>query len=41
MLKLFKEVIELIKEDPAEFFGSILVLSLTFGGLYVSMWIFY
>ena len=39
MFKLFKEAVDLIKEDPKEFFGSIAVLSLIFGTLYCAMWI--
>tara|TARA_R110000823_G_C15544131_1_gene458498 strand:- start:205 stop:336 length:132 start_codon:yes stop_codon:yes gene_type:complete len=39
MIKLFKEVVELIKEDPKEFFGSVALLSLIFGGYYCAIWI--
>jgi hypothetical protein len=31
------ELIELIKTDPAEFFGSIAVLSMIFGAYYVAI----
>jgi len=40
-MKLLKEAIQLIKEDPIEFFGSILLMASIFGLFYVSMWIFY
>jgi hypothetical protein len=41
MIELLQDAKHQMKEDPTEFFGSLLVLSLTFAGLYVSMWIFY
>ena len=41
MIKLMKEVGELIKREPEEFFGSIFLLGTMFGMFYVSMWIFY
>ena len=41
MIKLAKEVVEFIKEDPKEFFGSTFLLVTMFGMFYVSMWIFY
>lgn len=39
MIKLFKETVEFIKEDPKEFFGSIALLSLMFGAFYCAIWI--
>tara|TARA_R100000315_G_C5092767_1_gene53339 strand:+ start:55 stop:180 length:126 start_codon:yes stop_codon:yes gene_type:complete len=41
MKKELKEMIDLIKEDPKEFFGGLLLLTTMFGTFYVSMWIFY
>tara|TARA_X000001382_G_C3014912_1_gene129753 strand:+ start:346 stop:471 length:126 start_codon:yes stop_codon:yes gene_type:complete len=41
MINLVKEVVEFIKEDPKEFFGSLFLLGTMFGMFYVSMWIFY
>jgi hypothetical protein len=39
-MNLLKETIQFIKEDPIEFFGSILLLTTIFGLFYVSMWVF-
>ncbi len=41
MLNLLKEIINLVKEDPAETLGSLFTICLIFGMFYVSMWIFY
>jgi len=41
MIKLMKEVVELIKGDPEEFFGSVFLLGTMFVMFYISMWIFY
>tara|TARA_R110000823_G_C15740332_1_gene480747 strand:+ start:425 stop:553 length:129 start_codon:yes stop_codon:yes gene_type:complete len=38
-MNLLQETIQFIKEDPTEFFGSILVLTAMFGLLYVALWI--
>jgi hypothetical protein len=34
---MIKEIIEFIKEDPAEFFGSIAFLTVLFGGFYLAI----
>ena len=39
-MKLLKEAIQLIKEDPIEFFGSMGLLITIFGLFYISMWVF-
>ena len=36
-LDMIKEIIEFIKEDPAEFFGSIAFLTVLFGGFYLAI----
>ena len=37
MREMITELKELIKEDPAEFFGSIAVVTMIFGGFYVAI----
>ena len=41
MKEELKEIIDLIKEDPKEFFEGLILLTTMFGIFYVSMWIFY